>query len=79
MQVNVQLRGVPLPNVQLGVLLPMFGTAASGYAPHASWSPRAGAIQAFREVNNKTDGVADHLLPSTSLDVAYYDSKCDST
>eukprot|EP00966_Prymnesium_polylepis_P104416 2418427-Prymnesium_polylepis.1 len=54
----------------------MFGTEASGYAEQ-SWSPRTGAFQALREINNKSDGVADHLLPTTQLRVAYADSKCD--
>jgi hypothetical protein len=48
--------------VRLGVLLSMFGTAASGYESHASWSPRVGTHQAFVEINNKTDGIADGLL-----------------
>jgi ABC-type branched-subunit amino acid transport system substrate-binding protein len=57
--------------VKLGVLMPMFGST--------SWSPRTGPYQAFREINNKSDGVADHLLPNTQLQVAYHDSKCDAT
>eukprot|EP00966_Prymnesium_polylepis_P310843 7181777-Prymnesium_polylepis.1 len=57
----------------------MFGTAASGYASQSSWSPRVGVYQALREINNKTDGVADHLLPTTQLVYAYYDDKCDSS
>eukprot|EP00966_Prymnesium_polylepis_P065889 1528885-Prymnesium_polylepis.1 len=40
---------------------------------------RLGAYQALSELNNKTDGVADELLPGTQLRVAYRDSKCDST
>eukprot|EP00966_Prymnesium_polylepis_P156617 3618842-Prymnesium_polylepis.1 len=57
----------------------MFGTAASGYASQSSWTPRVGVYQALREINNKTDGVADHLLPSTQIVYAYYDDKCDSS
>ena len=64
--------------VRLGVLLPMFGTAVSGYAPQSSWSPRVSVYHALREINNKTDGVADHLLPTTQLRFAYRDSKCDA-
>ncbi|KAL1512389.1 hypothetical protein AB1Y20_005647 [Prymnesium parvum] len=63
--------------VRLGILLPMFGTAQAGYSP-ISWSPRAGVYQAVREINNKSDGVGDHLLPHTQLRIAYRDSKCDS-
>ena len=64
--------------VRLGVLLPMFGTASSEYTL-LDKSARAGAIQALHELNNKTDGVMDHLLPHTQIRFAYYDSKCDST
>eukprot|EP00966_Prymnesium_polylepis_P168120 3887074-Prymnesium_polylepis.1 len=63
---------------RVGMLLPMFGTAASGYASLASLSPRVGAYQAFSDINNKTDGVADDLLPNTRLEFAYHDSKCDA-
>eukprot|EP00966_Prymnesium_polylepis_P337095 7391887-Prymnesium_polylepis.1 len=64
--------------VRLGMLLPMFETEAAGYSA-VSWSPRVGAYQALREINNKSDGVADHLLPSSQLRIAYRDSKCDAT
>ncbi|KAL1495369.1 hypothetical protein AB1Y20_016744 [Prymnesium parvum] len=64
--------------IRLGLLLPMFGTEASGFS-RFSWSPRAGVYQALREINNKTDGVEDHLLPNTQLLYAYRDSKCDSS
>eukprot|EP00966_Prymnesium_polylepis_P075967 1761194-Prymnesium_polylepis.1 len=62
--------------LRIGVLLPMFETESAGFA-EVSWSPRIGALQALREINNKSDGVADHLLPTTHLRVAYADSKCD--
>ena len=70
---------VPLPVtiVRLGLLLPMFGTMAAGYTA-LSWSPRVGAYQALREMNDKADGVADDLLPNTQLRFAYGDSKCNS-
>jgi len=71
-----QLAPPRLTSVRIGLLLPMFGTEESGYAP-ASWSPRLGAYQAVREINNKTDGVADWLLPNTEIRIAYSDSKCD--
>ena len=64
-------------DVRLGMLLPMFGTEAAGYAEE-TWSPRIGALLALRVINNKTDGVADHLLPTTHLRIAYTDSKCDA-
>eukprot|EP00966_Prymnesium_polylepis_P309117 7143337-Prymnesium_polylepis.1 len=56
----------------------MYGTEAAGFASMA-WSPRVGVYQALREINNKTDGVADHLLPTIQLRFAYCDSKCDAT
>ena len=58
-----------VPVVRLGVLLPSLNTAA--------WAPLAGVYQALREVNDKSDGVADHLLPNTRIQFAYMDSKCD--
>ena len=45
--------------VRLGMLLPMFGTEDSSGARALAWSPRLGVYQALRELNNKTDGVAD--------------------
>jgi len=68
---------IPRTEVRLGVLLPMFASEAAGYEPFA-WSPRNGVLQAIREVNDKTDGVADDLLPNVSLVFRYMDSKCDS-
>eukprot|EP00966_Prymnesium_polylepis_P127427 2947385-Prymnesium_polylepis.1 len=56
----------------------MFDTQAAGYSA-ISWSMRVGTFQALDEINNKTDGVADELLPATQLQVAYGDSKCDAT
>ena len=35
--------------------------------------------QAGIEINDKTDGVADDLLPNTRIEVVFYDSKCDAT
>ncbi|KAL1508443.1 hypothetical protein AB1Y20_004546 [Prymnesium parvum] len=67
-----------LTTVRLGVLLPMFGTQVVGYNQEL-WSPRLGVYQALREINNKSDGVADELLPNTNLVFAYRDSKCDAT
>eukprot|EP00966_Prymnesium_polylepis_P006657 153129-Prymnesium_polylepis.3 len=64
--------------VQLGLLIGMFGTQAAGYGA-LTWSMRLGAIQAQREINNKTERVADDLLPTTQLRIAYRDSKCDAT
>ncbi|KAL1515069.1 hypothetical protein AB1Y20_004134 [Prymnesium parvum] len=65
-----------LPVFRLGVLLPLFASADSAYAPF-SWSPVAAVLKAVRELNNKSDGVFDAILPETQLHVAYLDSKCD--
>eukprot|EP00966_Prymnesium_polylepis_P013344 307866-Prymnesium_polylepis.1 len=54
----------------------MFRTKAQGSSAF-TWSPRVGVYQALREINDKTDGVADDLLPVTKLRVAFRDSKCD--
>eukprot|EP00966_Prymnesium_polylepis_P264299 6105502-Prymnesium_polylepis.1 len=64
--------------VRLGVLLPMFDTKTGGFRPF-EWAPRVGVYQAVRELNNKTDGVADHLLPDTRFDLFFQDSKCDAS
>jgi len=69
---------VLVPEVHLGVLLGMFGTEDVGYSA-ITWSARGGAYQALRELNDKSDGVDDELLPNTQLRFAYRDSKCDST
>ena len=64
--------------VRLGVLLPLIGTEDAGYSVQ-QWSPIVGVYQALREINNKSDGVADWLLPTTQLRFTYRDSKCDSS
>eukprot|EP00966_Prymnesium_polylepis_P115938 2679811-Prymnesium_polylepis.1 len=68
----------PLQTVNVGVLLPMFGTEAAGYG-EITWSPRGGVYQALQEINNKNDGVFDYLLPNTTLRASYRDSKCDGS
>ena len=74
-----QVAALRVTVVRLGILLPMFGTENSGYDEIWPWSPRVGIYQALREINDKTDGVADDLLPSTHLQFAHRDSKCDGT
>ena len=70
----------PVPHVEweqvnIGILLPMFTAGGA----HTKWSPRIGVYQAIRELNNKSDGAWDHLMPRTRLLVAYHDSHCDPT
>ena len=38
-----------------------------------------GVYHALEEINNKSDGVADELLPRTRLEFAFFDSKCSAT
>ncbi|KAL1527507.1 hypothetical protein AB1Y20_008897 [Prymnesium parvum] len=70
--------GGPAATVRLGVLLPMFVWREGGHTPILG-SLRHAVFQAIREINNKSDGVADGLLPHTRLVFSYSDSKCDST
>eukprot|EP00966_Prymnesium_polylepis_P052241 1209728-Prymnesium_polylepis.1 len=56
----------------------MFATEPAGYAP-VLWSPRVGVYQALHEINNKSDGIADNLLPNSQILFAYRDGKCDPT
>ena len=65
--------------VRVGVLMPMFRPSRLNYRRAGHWadSSRSAIFLAFREINNKTDGIADHLLPETHLAVAYADSRCD--
>jgi len=65
----------PVTEVRVGILLPLFGLDGGSQ----SWSPRVGVYQAIREINNKSDGVADHLIPKTQLLIAFRESKCDAT
>ena len=59
------------------MLLPLFGDAPD-FAP-INWSPVLGVYHALEEINNKSDGVADELLPRTRLEFAFFDSKCSAT
>ena len=63
---------------RIGALFPMWLSEDEGYVAD-SWG--VGCFSAFRlalsEINNKTDGIADGLLPDTQLQYALRDSKCD--
>ena len=68
----------PPATVNIGGLFPMFKTSAASYAKDASGIDRLSAFKlAIDEINDKTDGVADNLLPNTQLLFAYRDSKRD--
>jgi ABC-type branched-subunit amino acid transport system substrate-binding protein len=62
--------------VRLGGLFPKFRVGSD--TPDTSGVRRLTAfVQAIHEINNKSDGVADHLLPRTQLLFATRDSKRD--
>ena len=62
--------------VRIGVLLPMFSTRLLEYRRFKR-AQFAAVYLALREINNKTDGIEDGLLPTTTIEFAYRDSKCD--
>eukprot|EP00966_Prymnesium_polylepis_P336652 7391684-Prymnesium_polylepis.1 len=65
--------------VRVGALFPIFKTAAAGYGLDGSGVRRFTSFYlALKEINDKTDGVADNLLPNTQLLFAFRDSKRSS-
>ena len=65
--------------VRLGGLFPRFKTAESGFKLDNAGVRRLTAfVMAIREINNKTDGIVDDLLPNTTLQFAVRDSKRDA-
>ena len=65
-----------VPVVRIGGLFPRFRTVASSYSHDSSGVRRYTAfVQAIREINDKSDGVADDLLPNTQLRFTTRDSK----
>ena len=54
------------PQVRLGLLLPMFLQGPRFAGPYYG-EERSAVHLAVTEINNKTDGIADHLLPNTTL------------
>ena len=64
--------------VRVGCMSPTFKTAAAGYGMDVSGIKRFSSFYlALKEINNKTDGVGDDLLPNTTLHYAWVDSKRD--
>lgn len=64
--------------VRLGALFPMFKTERANFAMDISGIRRFSAfLLALNEINNKTDGIEDYLLPNTRLEYAFCDSKRD--
>ena len=70
--------GAPPATVRVGCLSPSFKTAAAGLGTDDSGIKRFSSFYlALKEINNKTDGVWDDLLPNTTLQFAWVDSKRD--
>ena len=68
----------PLPSVRVGAQFPIFKTKANKYAEDAGGRRRQAAfLLGIQHINNKNDGFFDDVLPSTTLDIALYDSKRD--
>ncbi len=70
---------LPIHQVRLGGLFPRFKTDAPDFTLDNAGVKRLTAfVMAIREINNKTDGIADNLLPNTELLFAVRDSKRDA-
>ncbi|EOD15625.1 hypothetical protein EMIHUDRAFT_451652 [Emiliania huxleyi CCMP1516] len=66
----------PFAVVRIGALLPR--QLPSGELMHLGRAEElTSVLMAIEEINNKTDGVADDLLPNTQLLLAHRDSRCD--
>uniref|UniRef100_A0A0D3KB68 Receptor ligand binding region domain-containing protein n=2 Tax=Emiliania huxleyi TaxID=2903 RepID=A0A0D3KB68_EMIH1 len=66
----------PFAVVRIGALLPR--QLPSGELMHLGRAEDlTSVLMAIQEINNKTDGVADDLLPNTQLLLSYRDSRCD--
>ncbi|KAL1524858.1 hypothetical protein AB1Y20_019738 [Prymnesium parvum] len=66
--------------VYLGALFPMFRTQNANFGIDSSGIRRfASFYMAIKEINDKTDGVEDWLLPNTQLKYALRDSKRDDS
>ena len=69
---------VPRHQVRIGVLLPIFrgASVSKPFQLDAGGTRRLAAFEhALREINNKTDGFWDDLLPNTDLMFAFHDSR----
>eukprot|EP00966_Prymnesium_polylepis_P044191 1024304-Prymnesium_polylepis.1 len=66
--------------VRLGALFSMFRTQAASYSIDSSGIRRFSSfVMALREINDKSDGIADELLPNTQLKFSFRDSKRDDS
>ena len=60
-------------------MFPLFLPEWAGYRPSVAGTQALGAFRmAVREINNKTDGVRDALLPATRLKYVFRDPKVDT-
>ena len=53
-------------NIRIGAMYPLF-SASSGEVLEVGRQQQAAIVLALREINNKTDGIADDLLPNDEL------------
>eukprot|EP00736_Rhodelphis_marinus_P010800 Rmarinus@m.565 len=81
---NITMRCSPPPKVEtvlLGVLLPLHvrNSTSGAFERNRAGSEALAALDmAIREINNKTDGVSDDLLPITTLKYLFEDTRSNS-
>ena len=73
---ETRLSGVPV--VRIGGLFPFHSTADASSADVSGLARVASFLLAIAEINDKSDGVADDLLPNTRIEVALADSRRDA-
>jgi hypothetical protein len=69
----------PPSQVRLGMMMAMFRPQRLNYRRAGGWadSTRSATMMGLREINNKSDGLSDWLLPRTRLLLSFADSRCD--
>jgi len=73
---ETRLSGVPV--MRIGGLFPFYSTADASSSDAAGLARVASFLLAVGEINDKTDGAADDLLPNTQIEVALGDSRRDA-
>ena len=58
---------MPISHINVGILLPQYTLLGGNFTIDSGAARTLGALLAIRDVNNKTDGILDHLLPHTDL------------
>jgi ABC-type branched-subunit amino acid transport system substrate-binding protein len=68
----------PLSTVRIGAQFPIFKSKNKNYAEDGGGRRRQAAfLLALHHINDKHDGFYDEILPNTTLQAAFYDSKRD--